>query len=216
MLTLQKPFLCIENAGLKSYGGNQMLSDSAAIRKCGCGPVAALDTVLYLEQTTAPSPLSLPEYNRMLSDVTKRYFPLIPPFGINGLLFVLGINRLLHARNLPYRALWMLSGGKLWSRVEELLSKDIPVILSVGPNFPQFWQNNRLPFYCKTPNGEYRRVTATKGHYVTATGIDDQWLQISSWGKRYFINRIEYENYTRAHSNYAFSNLVYLYKRAER
>ena len=212
MLMLKRPYLCIENAGRKSYGGNQMLSDCAIIRKCGCGPVAALDAVWYLEHPSSAAPLSRSEYNAMLADVTRRYFPLIPPFGINGLAFVLGLNRLLRARSLPYRALWMLSGEKLWGRVEEMLARDVPVILSVGPNFPMFWQNNRLPFYCKSADGSYRRATATKGHYVTATGIDGQWLQISSWGTLYYINRSEYEQYTHAHSSYAFSNLVYLYR----
>ncbi len=210
MLTLSRPYLCVDDAGQKSYGGNQMLSDNATIRKCGCGPVAALDMVLYLEQQSGDAPLSRSVYNAMLTDVTKRYFPLIPSIGINGFLFVLGLNRLLRARRLPYRALWMLSGEKLWRRVEEMLAQDLPVILSIGPNFPMFWQNNRLPFYLKTLSGEYRPATATKGHYVTATGIDEHWLQISSWGRLYYINRCEYESYTRAHSNYAFSNLVYL------
>lgn len=188
-----------------------MLSDSPTIRKCGCGPVAALDTVWYLEHRGETSPLTLDAYNAELRTLCRRYFPLVPPFGINGIVFVLGLNRLMHDRKLPYRAVWMLSGTKLWPRVADMLGQDLPVILSVGPNFPMVWQKNRLPFYRKTESGEYRRASATKGHFVTATGIDENWVRISSWGREYFINRSEYDRYTRSHSSYAFSNLVYLY-----
>lgn len=211
MLTLKHSYLSVLHAGRLSCGGNQMLSDSPTIRKCGCGPVAALDAVWYLEHRGETSPLSLEAYNTELRTLCRRYFPLVPPFGINGIVFVLGLNRLLHDRKLPYRAVWMLSGNKLWPRVADMLGKDLPVILSVGPNFPMVWQNNRLPFYRKTENGEYRRASAAKGHFVTATGIDESWVRISSWGREYYIDRAEYDSYTRSHSSYAFSNLVYLY-----
>ena len=188
-----------------------MKSDNPTIRKCGCGPVAALDTVWYLEKRFESSPfLSLQAYNAELLQLTRRYFPLLPPFGINGALFVIGMNRLLRDRGLPYRAVWMLSGKKLWGRVEEMLSRDLPVILSVAPNFPAFWENNRLPFYVQTRAGSFQRTTATKGHYVTVTGIDDKWVRISSWGREYYINRMEYMAYTREYSNFVFGNAMYL------
>lgn len=191
-----------------------MLSDSQIIRKCGCGPVAALDLIWYLAPQKQGA-LTVSEYNSILSFLTRRYFLLIPPVGINGIMLVLGLNRLLHDRKLPYYAVWMVSGAKLWPRVEEMLRRDLPVILSVGSNFPLFWQDKRLSFYSRDVLGRYRRTTATKGHYVIATGIDDTWLRISSWGREYYINREEYDAYTKAHSNYVFSNLVYLYRRKQ-
>ena len=210
MLTLNHPYIQIANGRHLSYGGSQMSSEHAVIRKCGCGPVAALDTVWYLEHRGDTEPLPLLTYNTELNVLCRRYFPLVPPFGINGLIFVLGLNRLLHDRKIPYRARWMVSGSRLWARVEDMLRRDLPVILSVGPNFPAFWQNNRLPFYVCDSSGSFTRATATKGHFVTVTGLDETWVQISSWGRKYFINRMEYERYTKANSCYAFSNLVYL------
>ena len=188
-----------------------MQSNDPVIRKCGCGPVAAMDTLWYLEhrgQTDRQMPLD--KYNIELHALTRRYFPLIPPFGINGAFFVVGMNRLLRERRIPYRAVWMLSGQKLWDRVEEMLRRDLPVILSVGPNFPAFWANDRLPFYARTVDGVFRKVAATKGHYVTVSGLDGNWVQISSWGRRLYINRTEYMLYTRKHSNFVFSNILYL------
>ncbi len=210
MLGLRYPFISVTAGGRLSYGGSQTRSDKAVIRRCGCGPVAALDTILYLERHGDGGPLAQSDYNEMLTALCSRYFPLLPPFGINGFVFTVGMNRLLSARGLPYRAIWMVSGAKLWPRVEEMLGRDLPVILSVGPNFPAFWHNKRLPFYVKTADGTYRRATATKGHFVTATGIDADWVRISSWGREYFINRSEYERYTKENSCYLFSNLLYL------
>ena len=212
MVCLNHPYPQISDGLHLSCGGNQMRSDKAVIRKCGCGPVAALDLILYLEHRGENTPIALSDYNAMLTAFCFRYFPLIPPFGINGPVFTLGLNRLLHDRGLPYRAFWMLSGAKLWSRTEDMLGRDLPVILSVGPNFPAFWRGNRLPFYLRSSDGSYRKATSTKGHFVTATGIDAQWVRISSWGKEYYINRGEYERYTKENSLYAFSNLIYLRK----
>ena len=210
MLCLNAPYLQVQYGKSLSYGGSQIRSDHAVIRKCGCGPVAAMDTVWYLEHKSETEPVEWSAYNAGLRELCRRYFPLIPPFGINGIVFVAGLNRLLRDRKLPYQAFWMLSGAKLWLRVEDMLRRDLPVILSVGPNFPAIWQNNRLPFYLRDAEGNYHPAAATKSHFVTATGIDETWVRISSWGREYYINREEYDRYTRKHSMYAFSNLVYL------
>ena len=215
MITLNHPYPQVRLDTACSYGGNQMLARGATMKECGCGVVAALDLLLYLKSHNSdshslPSPLSLQEYNEALEKLSRRYFPLIPHFGINGLFLAAGINRLMRAEGLPYRAKWMASGSKIWARVENMLLRDLPVILSVGPNFPAVWQKNSLNFYRKLPNGSYCRATAAQAHYVTATGLDAGWLRISSWGKEYYINRSEYDQYVRRHSNYLFSNLVYL------
>ena len=48
---------------------------------------------------------------------------------------------------------------------------------------------------------------------MTVTGMDEDWLCVSSWGNRYYISREEYRRYVRRHSSYLFSNIVYLDKR---
>ena len=37
----------VDSNGLLTYGGSQLLSDSAVIKKCGCGVVAAADLFIY-------------------------------------------------------------------------------------------------------------------------------------------------------------------------
>lgn len=209
MLSLSKNYVQIERNGRLSYGGSQMWSDNQTVKVCGCGPVAVLDTLLYLTNRQDRS-MSLEEYNRSLEQMSKRYFPLVRPFGINGLMLAAGMNRLLRKYRLPYRAFWAVSGRKFWSRVEELLRQDLPVIFSVGPNFPAVWQKNRLTFYRKTRDGAYIPSSSAKSHYITATGIDEEWLRISSWGTEYYINRKEYDEYIRKHSTPIVSNILML------
>ena len=213
MTNLKMNFPSVKNSGRSSYGGNQMLSDNPIIRRCGCGPVAALDLTLYLRSKQFPwetSEQSLAYYNYRLSECCRRYFPLIPPFGINGVLFIFGLNRLMKDEGLPYIAKWCLSGEKIWARIDFLLSQDIPVILSVGPNFPAIWEKARLTFYRKLADNRYIPVASAKSHYITATALDLDWLRIASWGQEYYIRRDEYDEYVRKHSTYLFSNIVYL------
>lgn len=220
MIQLLHPYPRVQNGDALSYGGNQMLAAGKNMQQCGCGVVAAMDLLLYLKRyhssetaKTAPPPLPLADYNERLERLNRRYFPLIPHFGINGLFLVAGINRLLKEEGLPYQARWVVSQGRLWERAESMLRRDLPVVLAIGPNFPAVWQKNRLDFYRRAADGSYHKVTATAAHYVTITGIDDVWLRISSWGVAYYINRSEYDSYVRRHSTYLFSNIVYLEKR---
>ncbi len=223
---ISNPYISIVRDGKLSYGGSQLYSDSEAIKKCGCGVVAAADTLLYISRFHCPcdcfpdavalntdSPVPLPEYNRLLTWLTPRYFQIIPPFGINGLMLVLGLNRLFSASKIPYRAIWAMSGEKLWVRIWEMLEADLPVILSVGPNFPLVWEKNRLNFYRKINEEKYTRAVSAKAHFVTVTGMDDKWLRISSWGEEYYIERGEYCAYALEHSTSILSNIVLIEKK---
>lgn len=211
MLSLTKNYVRVVHNGTLSYGGSQMWSPAKGIRVCGCGAVAALDALLYLSGRQE-RPIPEAEYNRELEQLCRRYFPLVPPFGINGLLLAAGMNLALRRYKLPYRAFWAVSGRKFWARIEELLGQDIPVIFSVGPNFPALWRKNRLTFYRKRFDGSFAPSSSAIAHYVTATGCDDQWLRISSWGSEYYIRRREYDEYVQKDSAALVSNILMLRK----
>lgn len=213
MIELKKPYVRVTRGTGLSYGGSQMWSASETVRVCGCGPVAVLDTILYLTGRQ-DQPISEEEYNRQLVLLSRRYFPLVKPFGINGLLLALGMNRLLRKYDLPYRAFWAVSGEKIWDRIRELLEQDIPAILSVGPNFPAVWGKERLCFYSQKSDGSFFPSCTAQAHYVCVTGMDEDWLRISSWGRAYFIRRSEYDEYVRKHSASLVSNVLMLQKKA--
>lgn len=209
MLSLQKEYVRVERDGILSYGGSQMWSENKTVRVCGCGPVAVLDMILYMTGRQ-DRPIPLEEYNKELQKLCRTHFPLIKPLGINGLLLAAGTNRLLHKYKLPYLAFWAVSGKKFGARLEELLKQDIPVVFSVGPNFPAIWQKQRLRFYSKRADGRYVPSCSVKSHYITATGCDEKWFRISSWGKEYYINREEYDSYIKEHSAAMVNNILML------
>jgi hypothetical protein len=211
MPKLKRSYVHIRRSGTDSYGGSQMWSFKKTIRQCACGPVAALDTLLYLTECNTDT-MSSDEYLRELEHLCRRYFPLLPPFGINGLLLAAGMNMLMREQHLPYRAYWAVSGSKFWDRIASLLEQDIPAIFSVGPNFPAVWQKHSLTLYSRRADGSYFPSSSAHSHYVTATGLDGDWLRISSWGKEYYINRREYDEYVRKHSLSLVSNLLMLQK----
>ena len=209
---LQRPYLSVYLPRGQSVGGSQMWSENRVVRKCGCGPVAAFDLVQYLSarQAGLPSPSfpSREEYCREMERVQRRYFPLLYPSGINGILLVAGLNRLLRREALPYRARWAVAGSRLPERVERMLSQDVPVILAVGPNFPLVWQKQGLNFYRRDARGALRAASKVHGHYVTVLAVHDAWMTISSWGTQYEISLPEYRDYVKRHSSQVFSNIV--------
>ena len=207
---LKKPYIAVSTPAGMSYGGNQGWSEDRTMKKCGCGVVAALDLLLYL--TDSPSP-TRGAYCRMLDMMRRKYLPLLYPVGINGLTLTLGINLLFLQKHLPYTAEWCFTGKKLLNRVSELLDADIPVILGVGPQIPQIWKRDGLPFYRMTPGGACVPVTSVCAHYVTVTAMDERFLTISSWGRKYYIRQDELGDYIRKHSTYLFSNILYIRKR---
>lgn len=212
----------VDSNGLLTYGGSQLLSDSTVIKRCGCGVVAAADLFIYAHRNRAGCecalfegfgrtlPIPLADYNAVLKALCRRYFPLTPPFGINGLGLVCGMNLFFRAYKYPLRAQWGVRYSDLWRSIETMVDADLPAIIAVGPNMPRFWQNNCLGLYTRLPDGGYKRIGAVKAHYMSVTAIDSEWLTVSSWGRRYCISRAEYDAYTRAYSNGLLCNIAYI------
>ena len=192
------------------------------VRRCGCGIIAATDLLLYLSKWRAhgavdffdgllDGPIPFPAYTACISRMNRRYFPMIPYSGINGLMLMAGMQRFFREQQMPYSARWCFSPGKLWTRTEDMLRRDIPVIMSVGPNFPKIWGNRRVRFYVRSVEGGFIPAAAARQHYFTVTGMDADWLQISSWGRLYYLNRREFADYIR-HDSLDFVSNVLLVK----
>ncbi len=210
MTELSRDFVGIELENRVSYGGNQRLWPEGNMRFCGCGVIAAADLLLYMSLTRpqcrrALCPgdkraLSFQEYRALAETLNKKFLPLIPRRGINGLGLAAGLNWCFKKYKLPMRCSWQISRGKLWQGLEDMLSRDIPVIFAIGPNFPKVWQKHALPLYKKREDGSLVRSGSVKAHYVSVTGMDGTHLRISSWGEEYYISREEYMEYLRRHS----------------
>lgn len=201
MRTLQSPFLKIEE---RAFGGNQAWFSRKFMQKAGCGVISAANLLLHIQKM---SELTEKEYMDFSKELWLKYLPVIPGFGMNGLTLMSGLNRYFWKNGIPYRAFWAVSGKKMLHRIDEMLAKNIPVILSVGPNFPNFLGKQTLNFYIKKANG-YVPGAKAKAHFVTVTGRDGIYLQISSWGKEYYIDIREYREYVKSYSTSLFSNII--------
>ena len=226
MLSIQHPYISVAVHGGASYGGGQQFSENAMIRRCGCGIVAAIDLLLYLDRwhmtervsffdsLLPEAPVPFPAYTGLLSKMNRRYLPMIPYAGINGLMLMLGVQRFFHDHHMPYTARWCFSQSELWKRIEAMMRTDIPVIMAVGPNFPFIWGDKRAAFYRQNIEGAYIRASGARAHYFTVTGMDDDWLRISSWGRLYYLKRSEFEEYAHKYSLGFTCNILLVEKRS--
>lgn len=225
MLTLKHPYIAVEKDGIISYGGSQSWSDGKVMQRCGCGVIGSMDLLIYLsryheECRNEDFPDELlwdvireEVYDNYSHRWSRRYMPLMPPVGMNGLTLVLGLNLLFRRYKMPMSARWGVRRSELWTSIEKMLSEDIPVILSIGPNFPRVWQKSKAVLYEKHHDDHPHMAASTHSHFLTVTGIDDEWLLVSSWGRRFYISRKEYEEYVSQHSNGILSSIVYITKK---
>ena len=215
---LRHTYLAVKTQADKSFGGNQNWATGYMMRKYGCGVVAMGDVLIYLGIHRLPCNtdllygmlredgcLSYPRYERYLRKMNKRYLGIIPGFGVPNFQLARAMNRYFRHYRIDLRARWCLSSGKMLERIQDSLSKDYPVIHAIGQNIP-FWRKKKLTLY-RQENGVYLPATETKAHYVVVTGMENGYLQISSWGKEYFISWKEYQEYGKKYSSFWASNI---------
>lgn len=225
MLKLKKPYISVQYDNGSSFGGSQRMTESDVLKASGCGLVAAMDLLLYLTKgngyfaDSSIKALSLYDvipqvsYNRCLQKFARSYFPVIPYHGMNGLGLMMGMQLYFARHRLPYVCHWCISDKGIWEKVYHMLEDDIPVIMAIGPNFPFVWRNGRAILYTKDYEGKLKPASSVKAHFITITGIDDEWLEISSWGKCYYLNRRMYEEYVSKYSAALVSNILYVRKK---
>ena len=201
--------------GQTTYGGSQRLDPYPVMVRCGCGVIAALDTLLYLHLHRpgcacalfrgAPENGEIPGtlYFQWADLLRRRYFPVLPPLGLNGWTLCAGLNRFFRDTRLPLRASW----GALHQReaLRMQLREEFPAILAVGAALP----GRALPLYTRK-EGQWVPERSVRSHFVTVTAMDDAWLTVSSWGRQYGIRLAEYERYVRTGSGPFLSNLLVL------
>lgn len=176
-------------------------------QKLGCGITALGDVFLYLgkreggcirEMRKFVKPCLTEEEYRDYYNRVYRFVGGIFPWAKSGLSFLriqTGFNRMARKCRWRFRARWGFSYRKLRRRIEQMLGRDLPVILCIP--FMVFKRDKGLGafFYEKTESG-YKKACRVSAHYVVILGLTEQegqsWLKISSWGKEYYVNWEEY------------------------
>lgn len=210
-ISLKRHFPIIKDGNLSWYGGTQGWSTHGYVRGFGCGVIACANVLLHTVDRRG-SELSREEYVLYAGKLRKHYLPVIPRFGMNGVGMAIGMNLYFLIHHHPFKARWGVRPSRLFEKIDEMLKKDIPVVLSAGPCFPYVWARKRLTLYKKDGTG-YRAESGMYAHYVTVTASDDKYLTVSSWGKMYFIDKRELMEYIKKHSNGIFSSILVIVER---
>lgn len=151
------------------YGGCQMWfsnehwsSKDYIINKYGCGTIATADFFLYLalqnnslktpetEIATRGSDQVLYEnYDLYVRKINSQYTKTKRIIAVLGNTIASVINKYSDFYGFGYQAFWKLklTYYDMLDMMEEMLSQDIPVILSIGPNTPNIWGKKGVPFY---------------------------------------------------------------------
>lgn len=234
-IRLKKPYIQVQrNSGELTYGGDQGFFKGSAPgsvderkQAMGCGVIAFSDLLLYLgsgdpAKIVAESKSYVNQTNR--ETVYREYYNRIYDFlggvsrknGISGFKLAMRFNRLSRREGWKLRARWGFSAGKLYGRIEEMLSKDLPVILCIPMLLFQKDNKDELPFY-QEENGKLKKVCTVSAHYVMVTGIvrreesGEAFFEISSWGKKYYVNWKEYDKMMRTHFlGTVLGNILYI------
>ena len=190
------------------YGGNQNLFPEKKLKGYGCGLIAATDVIIY--RMDCPNTFAWDQYYEYVKKIEK-YFFYLPFLGMSGMALSLGINRVFHHYRMPYRARWRLLPLRDYSRrkIEEMLEDHLPVIIAIGPNFPNVFGKKSVSLYHKITENTYHNCGSVHNHFVVITDCaPDGKMKISSWGKTFYIDWKEYLEYSRRKSNPVFTNYL--------
>lgn len=219
---LRSAYIAVMKERQLSYGGNQSWAAQKTIRKYGCGVIAGTDLLFYLhihkeychgrEFLSAQGVQDFYGYMELVRTMKRKYFPLIPGFGISGWFLCLGVNRYFIRNRIPLKASFGISGKNIWNKTRTMLVHDIPVLLAIGPNFPIPLKKHKLALY-KKKGREFVEACKVCAHYVIVTGVEGEWLKISTWGEAYYINIQEYDTYVNRYSSSFVSNVLYIKKK---
>lgn len=218
-----------------SFGGNQSWFEKIedrkhgeTIRDFGCGLIAVGDIILYVTDYKVleggKESLNDTTYRDFILSIEKKFFHVLPKLGISGPLLAWGLNLyfFMHRKEIrkytgsKYHARWFVRQKNLLKRIKEMLSNDIPVLFSIGPGF---FTKTKVNLYDRTDEAGkliFKPVNKTKDHYVMITGVyegEKTMLEISSWGKRFYVSYDEYIRYVKRHDNFFFSNILYIKKK---
>lgn len=222
MIELKHELPCVRMQGPydRTYGGNQMLFANLTMQRCGCGLVGVLDILLYLHRYHSlqvdflrelpEGELTAQQYESAANYLKKHGIPLVYPLGTTGLHLAAGLNYQFRKNRIPLHSHWYVPKERLWSEIEEMLKQDLPVIMSAGDHFPDFWKKGGLRLYLtQEPDSPYVEALS---HYFTVTGMEEEWLRVSSWGVKYYIRRREFEAFVKT-STPLFSSILKIERR---
>ena len=210
-IQLIKPYITVTDGASRFSGGSQLWF-SGMFRRCGCGVIAAADTLMYIEGRSE-TPISKQTYMRIIGRA-GRYFPLIPYRGLPGFVLPVFMNLLNFRRKNGFRAAWFCFPGNIPDTVKGQLEKDIPVPFCVGAGFHRILKKKSergLRLYQKVSD-RYVWVKSVRNHFMVITGVEGDMASVSSWGETYYISLSELKGYAAGDGFGLFTNIIRIKK----
>ncbi len=206
----------------------------------GCGLISVNDILLHIsDQPNITSKEKYIAAIRDMNRRYFHVLPFLGLSGIM-MSFYLKIYLFMHGKHFKssYKVKWGVLPHNILTKIKEMLDHDIPVTLSIGPclirgrkkELPLYtleYQTEKSDAFSANENTGFEKnevnfcqVNSVKDHYVNVTGIyhfkDNvensiiTMLEISSWGKKFYINYDEYINFVKKYDNFLFSNILYI------
>lgn len=225
-----RDYVKIKNLNLVSYGGNQNWSKSKKMQKVGCGVIAMADLTMYLAEqnpnmmTDAIRKINKPkglynkhDYLEYVRFFYVHYMILLMHKGMLGITLKHTMNRYFMLNDIGLKAKWkmMQSDESMLRDIRHLIRKNKPVILAIGPNRYNPFGKKGISLYVDK-DGELKSSIRENvhSHYVTVTGVctikGREYLVVSSWGKKYYIDYKEYRNYVNNVGDKFTSGILYI------
>ncbi len=192
-----------------SYGGNQRWfaknKATSTLADYGCGLVALGDFFLMAARkypaAVRQPPFAQAVYLRYLHAFGRKYLTIFPYIGSNAWQIWRAAYRCAKNHGLPFRIHWGTSLRKMPLQMASMLREGLPVPFCVGPNLNPFLPRQKVSLY-QLQDDRLQKTGAVRAHYMNLTGLyqDGQknlYLQVSSWGKCYYISWKEYTAYRR-------------------
>lgn len=223
----------------QSYGGNQgwLGDDKSFINRKGCGVVSACDTLLYLTKYEEcksgladqviinGSYFNKNEYIKYVVTMNNKYLPMKED-GLLGTTMARGVSRYFRDSGTKKKATWKSTDIDLLEDMEEMINQDIPVPIAANTIKEGYGDEYKIKMYQSTDNNIWwikdKLIGANKfhSHYVTVTAIAEdnisgkKWLQVSSWGNKYFIDFDEYSEYAKKYAQWGWiaTNILHIEK----
>ena len=206
---------------------------SQTIAKSGCGLISSADSLLYISKHMGISNyiikdwyqndvIDINDYAEYIWYMESTQLGVDSTLGLNGYSMASGLNNYYSLHDIDLKATWGVDEYDILDKTIKMLKKDIPVTLSIGPYALGLKDGYGVNFYIEdisssTPAYINRPWSSDKvnDHYVTVTAViidnitNKTYLQISSWGEKYFIDYDEYEEYL-GYKLSGFSNILYI------
>ena len=217
-------YIAVAEGDTKSFGGSQTwfpVNQSRHLRTLNtgaCGLIASLDFLMYFSKknqtfvkmqpgtfiSNPDAPLSKEQYLSMVRDLSRFAFPVFPRIGAFSFELSLLINRYFRSigRRERLHFQFLNTKKKRDDMIRKQLTAGYPVPLIIGQRLLNPFTKKGVTFYELKGGKPQAKAMNVVRHFVNITGIylpEDASLplyyEISSWGRKYYIEVSELDHY---------------------